>query len=140
MGSILPYLPHLLLALATAATGAVYARMAGLRMSCLMPRRLGRARHGAEVPWLGGLPILLGAAAALGAADLAARADLLYAPGDMARERAGIIAALLVLFFWGAAVDRRRASPLWMLPAQAGAILIVAAAGVRIETFAPLGW
>lgn len=140
MGAILPYLPHLLVALLTAAAAGVYARMAGLRMECVMPRRLGRERHGAEVPWLGGLPILLGALSMLMAADLAARPDLMTPPEAMARERAGIAAGLLILFFWGLAVDRRRASPLWMLPAQAAAILVVAAAGVRIEAFAPLGW
>lgn len=140
MNSLLPYLPHLILALLMAAGGAVWARMAGLRMGLTLERRLGRARHGAEVPCLGGLAIVLGAAPLLMAVDLSARADLMTSAAAMERERAGIVAALLLLFFWGAAVDRRRASPLWMLPAQAGAILIVAAAGVRVESFAPLGW
>ncbi|GAB4324460.1 MAG: hypothetical protein Kow0059_20080 [Candidatus Sumerlaeia bacterium] len=139
MTVFLHYVPVFVSACAAAALGSALGRMVGYRLECVMPRRLGRKSHPGEVPWLGGLGLVLGVVPALMTADVAGRGDILYTAGEMARQRAGIAAGLLVLFFWGVVVDRRRWNAVWVLPGQLAAILITAGAGVRVQALEPLG-
>jgi UDP-N-acetylmuramyl pentapeptide phosphotransferase/UDP-N-acetylglucosamine-1-phosphate transferase len=135
---MLSYLPYMLISLATALAACVYARMLGFRLGCLVPRKLGRSRS-SVVPYLGGLVLVLAIVPVLAAINPASRDDLLLSAGEMARQKNGVIAGTLVLFYWGFIVDIRRWTPLWCLLGQVGAILIVYAAGIRVHEFRPLG-
>jgi UDP-N-acetylmuramyl pentapeptide phosphotransferase/UDP-N-acetylglucosamine-1-phosphate transferase len=138
MTSLFTYIPYLLGAIAMAVAASVYARMIGYRLECLAPRRLGRSGP-AEVPWLGGLVIVLAIAPLLGAIDPSAQSDIMFDAGKTISMRNGIFWGILTLFFWGVVIDRRGWSPIWVLFGQITAITIVCAAGVRVVDFRPLG-